>query len=239
MFILKEPLDKKVNNVYFFYMKKSSSAKVNEKRARKINSICDTALDVVLAYGLEGLSMHEVARRRRVTVGALYRYFDSKQRLVATLEIRCLDTIQRRLEQEFSVDSVSATTLNEASEILSRVIQVYRDTLRIHPAHGRLISGILANPHPVVDEEDRSMAVAKMFETLSVPVRVISRLQEQKVLSPGDAVQRALLLWLSAHGVIQLEKFESISEARIQTDRLLAVAIESLVLGWSSQAQFR
>ena len=98
----KHPLDKSVNVVYFFFMRKSNSEKVNEKRARKALEIQSTALDVVLDHGLEGLSMHEVARRLGVTVGALYRYFDSKQTLVASLEVHCLHTIQEALSSFLS-----------------------------------------------------------------------------------------------------------------------------------------
>ena len=75
-------IDIKVNSVYIFCM----AYNVTEKRNKRKEQICASALEIILDGGLETLSMHTLAKRQGVTVGALYRYFRSKQELLAVLE---------------------------------------------------------------------------------------------------------------------------------------------------------
>ena len=214
-------------------MEAQKSKKVQANRQRKMADIRATALQIILELGLEGLSMHELARRRNVTVGALYRYYDSKQSLVVNLEYECLESVRDALSCVQFEDLDRAQPPSYAFESLWRIVRTYLHTLADHPAHERLISGILATPTPVVLDDDRAGAVQKMFEALESPTRQIQHLMDLGIFETGDASDRALILWVTVHGILQLKKMEDVSNGLICVDTLLGASLRTLVHGWS------
>lgn len=221
-----------MNSVYFFSM----GYNVSEKRKRKKSEICTVALQIILELGLEGLSMHVLAKRQGVTVGALYRYFESKQLLIAELELQCLDAVCKSLDDVYAGQADMVKGPHWGLHRLWGIVSAYHQNLKTVPAYARLISGILASPHAVVEEPFRVQAVRKMFEVLAVPARLIEQLQAEGQLTHGDATQRALTLWLTVHGVIQLEKMESISNGLIRVEELLRAGLTDHYLGWSNRS---
>ena len=212
------------------------SPKVRANRQRKMAEIRETALKIILEFGVEQLSMHEVARRRGVTVGALYRYYDSKQDLVVQLELECLDSLGELLSKLSPPKPVDVPDIALARKSLLQIVESYRDALTKHPAHGRLISGILATPMPVLNPTDRSSAVQKMFDVLSIPCERIEWFRCEGVFGSGDSMARALTLWVTVHGLLQLRKMEPISSGMIDVDGLLRQAVFDFVAGWSNPA---
>ena len=209
------------------------SPKVKANRQRKMAEIRETALEIILESGIEQLSMHEVARRRGVTVGALYRYYDSKQDLVVQLELECLASLRSLLSKLAPPMHAQVASLELAKTSLLQIVESYRDALARQPAYGRLISGILATPIPVLNPTDRSGAVQKMFDVLSIPCECIEWLRCEGIFSSGDSMARALTLWVTVHGLLQLRKMEPISNGRIDVDDLLRQAVFDSVSGWS------
>ena len=214
-------------------MSNTTSPKVKANRQRKMAEIRETALQIILELGIEQLSMHEVARRRGVTVGALYRYYDSKQDLVVQLELECLDSLQSLLSKSAPPMHAGGASLSLAEKSLFQIVDSYRDALTKQPAYGRLISGILATPMPVVKPTDRSNAVKKMFDVLSIPCDCIEWLKREGIFCAGDSMARALTLWVTVHGLLHLRKMEPISGGKIDVDELLKQAVVDAVFGWA------
>ena len=221
-----------MNTVYFFVM----GYNVREKRKRKKSEICTAALQIIVERGLEGLSMHVLAKRQGVTVGALYRYFESKQLLMAELEFQCLHDICVKLEGVYTTQTPGDSASHDGLLRLWEIVSAYRSMLKDTPAYARLISGILAAPNAVVAESFRAEAVGQMFKVLDVPARIIEQLQTSNVLTNGNSRQRALTLWLTVQGIIQLEKMEPISNGLIRVDDLLRESLTDAYLGWSNQS---
>ena len=116
-------------------------------------------------------------------------------------------------------------------------MEVYSQTLIDNPAHERLISGVLATPTPVVLDTDRADAVQKMFEALAVPTHQIQHLMDEGIFTCGQAHERALVLWVAVHGILQLRKMEDVSQGRIRVGTLLDETLRTLVSGWSRPTQ--
>ena len=220
-------------------MEAQKSKKVQANRQRKMADIRATALQIILELGLEGLSMHELARRRKVTVGALYRYYDSKQFLVVSLEYECLESVRDALSCVQFQDLDRAQPQSYAFESLRRIVHTYLHTLADNPAYERLISGILATPSPVVLDDDRAGAVQKMFEALASPTQQIQQLMALGIFESGEASERALILWVTVHGILQLKKMEDVSSGLICVDTLLEASLHTLVTGWSKSVDTR
>lgn len=181
--------------------------------------------------------MHVLAKRQGVTVGALYRYFESKQLLIAELELQCLNEICSTLEGVYAEQAQGECSTQDGLLRLWEIVSAYRVLLQGSPEYARLISGILAAPNPVVAEPFRVEAVKQMFKVLDVPARIIEQLTIDGVLTNGNSRQRALTLWLTVQGIIQLEKMEPISNGLIRVDDLLRESLTDAYLGWANQAK--
>src|SRR5687768_4597886 len=90
-------LAKKVNAVHNMNMVHKTSkalqhpsARILGKRQQKLDTLLRAALAQIEAEGLESLTMQKLAARLDVAVGALYRYVDSKEALLAMLQIQTL-----------------------------------------------------------------------------------------------------------------------------------------------------
>lgn len=177
--------------------------------------------------------MHLLAKRQGVTVGALYRYFESKQVLLAELELQCLEAICITLKDALGAQDNLEKGTHWGLHRLWGLVTAYRKRLSLEPAHARLISGVLASPNAIVSEAFRVQAVAQMFNVLDVPAQLIECLQLEGELTVGDPRQRALTLWLTIHGVLQLEKMEAISQGQININELLRQSLSDLYRGWS------
>ena len=62
------------------------SPHVAQKRQARIRRILRVALEIIRVEGREGLTLKRVAERQGLTTAALYRYFPSKDALVAGLQ---------------------------------------------------------------------------------------------------------------------------------------------------------
>ena len=205
------------------------------KRQRKMQEINAIAFEIVLEKGLESLSMHELARRLGVTVGALYRYYASRQSLIAALEIDCLERFEKAFEGACIPEIADLGDHGGSEKVLWSIADVYRKASEERPADARLIKAILAAPDAILEGDERSTVVTKMFDVLKIPSRHIEILQEQGFLSPGNSFSRALVLWTTVHGILQLRKMEGVSNGLIDVDELLHLSVQTLSKGWSTQ----
>jgi AcrR family transcriptional regulator len=83
----------------------ASSATImnRDQPGNKGDSILELALETFAEFGYHGSTVREIARRRRVTVPAIYHYFPSKQSMLVELLNRVMDdlisTTQRAIEE--------------------------------------------------------------------------------------------------------------------------------------------
>ena len=64
-----------------------------------LSQILDTAQDLFLRYGYQGLSMRQIAEAVGVTKPALYYYFQDKEQLFLAVIQKCLEGIERQIDQ--------------------------------------------------------------------------------------------------------------------------------------------
>ena len=77
-----------------------------------------------------------------------------------------------------------------------------------------------------------------MFDVLAVPARVIRELEQAGEFEGDDSLNRALVLWITIHGIVQLEKLESLSDALINVEALLQGSVRDLYTAWSNPSTF-
>ena len=63
------------------------------RRQARFKAILDAAMDLLVTDGLDGLTIHQLAKAVDYTPGALYHYFASKDAIIAELQLQIFATI--------------------------------------------------------------------------------------------------------------------------------------------------
>jgi AcrR family transcriptional regulator len=187
-------------------------------------------MDLVTDGGLEGLTIQRLAQKMDWAVGALYRYFPSKDALLAELQCRVVQTYGRNLSE-----ALEALQTDDGLVKLIVVARHYRQYLLAHPTHFRLISLALSDPKQYLSD---SMGLRVMQEVQAILIRVAGFITEATAagsLDEGDIRDRTLVFWSCVQGVLQLNKLRRFAPDTMDTDRLLKEATATLLRGWGAE----
>ena len=106
-----------------------NAARVQPKQSRSqetFDSILEAAAAVFALRGYEQSTTHQVAAEAGVSVGALYRYFDSKQAILLELYSRELSMLRQKALDEFTLaDLVSKDLRQLLKKTLSMVFRIH------------------------------------------------------------------------------------------------------------------
>ncbi len=218
----------------------STDCSTPRQRRRQVNlaRILDGAMELVVDGGFDGLSMHKLAKALDYTPGALYRYYSSKDALIAALTTRLIDSFGDVLVRTRSLVPLDAPLQQVLVALLT-----YRDLAHHAPNRFGLISLLLADPRFLVpDEQEAASPRFAMTRVLSPLVLSLQTAQEEGALQPsgdardlpGDAGERAAVLFASVHGLLQLRKQEARIPVVADLDRLVLVSLRSLLTGWGA-----
>lgn len=190
--------------------------------------ILQAATDAVAKRGIDGLSMNRLAREVGFTPGALYRYFASKDALVAALAVRFLE--------EFAGDLEEAAAPVPERQPLTRLlvlIDVYRGYAAEQPHRFGFLSVLIADPRVLVgpDEEARKVMLA-IEQALRLVAEALEGAAGLDQLEPGRAEDRALVLFAGVHGTLQMRKQARLAPELIDVDRLTTELVDTLLSGW-------
>ena len=189
-----------------------------QRRAFRRDEILRTALELVTEGGLDALTTTELARRTGAALGALYRFFPSKQAVIAALQVTALEELG--LDLDGAAHAAAARAVGAPAAVAAVVpIVAIADTFfalpRLHPARFRLIDEILSKPVPVYDDDD-----ARILESTVRPILMnVGSLVRTLAVTNGrsdadadaDAESFPLVLWGSLHGITHFIKRDRLS----------------------------
>lgn len=220
---------------------KRPSRKGVDRKARR-ERVLDGALLLIEEKGLSGMSLHQLAKHLGYTVGALYRYFPSKDALLAELQSRSLRTLglamERVLERgrSFAESEGFEGSRQESLFLLRLLVEFYDVYAQVSPAHYRLTNQVMAESKNLLSDEDAEQVFTVMKETLSHPIRLFQQGEESGALEEGNMVERVMLLWTSMHGVMQSRKMARFSPELLDRDNLLSALSVALLRGWGAKS---
>jgi AcrR family transcriptional regulator len=205
-------------------------------RARRhdanVGRILDAATEMVAADGLSALSMAKLADAVDYTAGALYRYFDSKDALLAKMVEKILGDV--RLVLEASVVGEKMTPLARVAAL----VDAYRTFAKREPHRFGLLAMAMAEPRVLLPEKSHAMAVAvAVIGALQPLAHALGDAVEAEQLAAGDAAERTLCLFTMLHGALQLPKLARHAPAGIDVDRLVVAGTRALLVGWGAQSR--
>lgn len=165
-----------------------TDAQLAEGRER----ILQVAERLAVEVGLDRLSMHGIARALGWSATALYRYFDSKDAILAAARKAAHDRLSERMEAAMALPG----------DIWSRSREVgnaYVDFAFAHPEAYRLIFEFTQPPPGQYPELDAANARGR-----ANMIRYVAQMVAEGVVD-ADPVLLAHVFWAGLHGVVSLQ----------------------------------
>ncbi|RMG10942.1 MAG: TetR/AcrR family transcriptional regulator [Deltaproteobacteria bacterium] len=203
------------------------------KRQARIDRILEAATDLLSREGVRGLTLQRLADELDYTVGAFYRYFDSKEHLLAEVERRIIGRITERVEAALEA------TRDLAPPLLPFFVltEVYARLPRTMPAEFGLVAGNIAIPEHVIPDDAEARVVEVVMPLLRRAAAFFDAAVTAGVLAPGDGPQRAMIFWSGVHGAVQLAKLDRLEGPFAQGGRLPRRTTRALLAGFGASEE--
>lgn len=206
------------------------------RREAKTDAIVRAALQVLATDGIHGLTLQRVAHALGITTTALYRYFSSKDALLAALQRRAIGELHAALGAALAAVEPRTVGQEPAVAALARllaVVRFHRDLPRTHPDAHRLVTALLGDTRQLIADE-HAAATVPLLRGLLVDVRaLLEAAAAAGACEPGDAEARTVVLWATLQGLAQLEKLARLAPRTFVTG-VERVAIETLLHGFGA-----
>lgn len=205
------------------------------RRDDKTEAVLDHAMKLIAHEGLEALTLARVAQSLGLVTTALYRYFPSKDALLAALQRRAVTTIHAH----FRETRARLATPRSAPEVaalvpLLGVARAYVALPQTHADAFRLVSLLLGDPRRLVPDDEAVRTAPLVAGFLSEVAELFAHAQEQRALDRDDALTRTVVLWATLHGLTQLEKLRRLAPHARDATALCDEATGALLRGFGA-----
>ncbi len=184
------------------------------RRAQTSDALLERALEITEKDGLDALTLQGVAKTLGYVTTAVYRYFPSKDALVAALQRKAIADLHDHFRAELaeraaSVASAAAPTRHLAALLAAADIYLCLPSTR--PRSWHLVARLLGDPRPLISDEE-SLRTAPALAALLGDVRdLFVAAAAEGALTEGDARERTLVFWSVCHGALCMEKVRRIA----------------------------
>ena len=201
------------------------------RRDANLGRILDAAARLVANDGLDALSMARLAEAADYTPGALYRYVDSKDALLALLVRRILDDLRGELAA-----AVAALPPSSPLERIAAMVRAHRELVAREPHRYGVLAIALATPRVLLPTPAHAAPVtAAVIATLQPLADALIAAASAGQLDAGDPVARTLALFVMLHGLAQLPKLTHHAPGAFDVDRIVRAATRALLIGWGGR----
>lgn len=202
-----------------------------------MEAIVDAALAIATRDGFDAMTMSRVAEDVGCAVGALYRYFPSKDALFLTLQSRVLARVAEDLVAAAARAPTSALPPAWAPLVrLVAVLEAYAALPRRRPAEFALLHRWLGDPGFLLDAATAQTQWRALVVHFTPLIGLLDACARGGLLEPGDAGLRLYVLWGSLQGGLQLARFDRLGEPGLDSRQILRATIRSLLRGFGAAA---
>lgn len=210
------------------------------RRAETTARVLDAAMALLARDGYDGLTMHALARALGYTVGALYRYFPSREALFVAAQVRVLDALRAVLAAEDARLSAASSRWGAEVRALASLLllaRVYGDFAVARPASWHLLAVSVGDPRELVAAGEGAEMVSAVGALLSwCAARFDAGLGAGALEgAPGiPSARRAVLYWSAVHGTLQLRKLGRFGLPGADAGALVDEAAQTMLRGWGA-----
>lgn len=182
--------------------------------------------------GLEALSMARLADAVDFTPGALYRYFGSKDALLARLVAGVLDELRGFFAR-------AEAALPRPARPLARLFALahgFRAFALERPHAFGLLALTLAEPRVLLtDAKDAAPVTERALVALEPWSRALAEAVEAGQLEDGEVAARVVMLFAALEGLLQMNKLGRFAPPELSLERLVPEAVGALLVGWGAR----
>jgi AcrR family transcriptional regulator len=233
-----------VNLVHFVNVLHDSPARASysrsaRKREARADAILDEAMRVLAEDGPDGLTLARIGRALGCVPAALYRYFESKDALLAALQRRAIAEIRDALGLELARVDAEAKKRRWARERvplakLCAAARAYLALPQTHPEAYLLVAVLLGDPRKLLSDEESRVTAPQLLALLADVHALFEEAAAAGALAPGDAMERTLALWAALQGALSLEKARRVAPALPSAAHIGMVAALGMLTGWGA-----
>jgi AcrR family transcriptional regulator len=183
---------------------------------------------LVERHGIEAVTVARIADAMDWSTGTMYRYFSSKDALLAVLQVRVLARYRAALSE-----CLSAITEGPLVEIAASVRHSVTWFLA-RPDHWALIGMGLAHPQPLVSDAAAEPLIAEALGLVALIAKPIGQAAANGALEPGDDAVRVLVLWAHVQGVLQMRKLTRFPHIGLNIHDVLDNGLRAILVGWGA-----
>lgn len=214
----------------------------DRRRAETTARILDAAERIASEDGVEALTMQRLGAELGYRAGALYRYFPSKDALLAALLVRIVREVGAMVRDATTeAEGIAARArrpLSAHARALMPLVLTARGYLALadaRPAQMALLVRALAAPRPVIDDASAAALAKEALLLLRDASSAFGAARDVGALDAGDDVQRVALLWTSLHGVVGNRKLARFEMAGLTPPALVSELVRTLLIGWGAR----
>jgi len=232
--------------IHTFAENGAHSPSVTRNRARKMREILGVALDLATEGGLDNLTLHRLADRMGRSVAAVYRYFPSREAVIAELQRLVVIHIRALLEDAQSrLDAwATETNLSKEDHLLATLLTsglAYEAYAHTAPGEYGLVTRYLSTVEYVLPERDAVHVFSVAGEGFNYFASQIEAAEKSGLLIAGPLTtvdgtsetprDRAVMFWAALQGSIDAQKVVRRGGWALSPS-LTRDMIVSLVAGW-------
>ncbi len=176
--------------------------------------------------GVEGIGLRELARRLDYSPAALYRYFESREEIVAALTQESMALLAERLQA--AAGNRAAVAADPGVDPLIAVGEAYLAFAGEEPERFRLLFSELRSQRHSLAELP---AGASPYQVLLDGVG--DAIAEGRIARELDVESIAFMLWSLVHGMAVLRSTH-LRDFEADFDSLARLALERLIASWAS-----
>lgn len=223
-------------------MLQANEAREGSRARRRLESterIVEAAAEMIRDDGFEALTMHRLARGLGYAVGALYRYFDSKDDLLVAVLGRALDRFRDSLLETHDrvTDALSTAPAPGGEAALTYVAAAsltFETFARSCPADYRIISTSVGDPRELAPTDVARQVVPLLEANSAHLARLLDDASAAGALPDGDHDRRAVSIWAVALGSLQIRKFGRLGLPQFAPAGMLESVTVNMLRGWGA-----
>ncbi len=221
---------------------KTPPTRREQEREARIAWILKNAMELVMDEGLEGLTTPALAQKLDYTVGAMYRYFPSKEALVAALHVHTaeffysafftsLEHTMARYENGVGKKADEKTT---ALFRLLTLFAIYRELADAYPVHFQMIAVLLSRDPSWLSPEDQQKVSTTVLPRLAQLLTYFQHAEKTGALSKGDTPTRLMTAWTSLHGVLGAARLHRQHPQLVNPQAMFRELMTGLTTAWGA-----
>lgn len=215
----------------------SEGGRVARNRRRRSEAFLSTGLRIVTEEGAEALTMARLASELDTAVGSVYRYYGSKDELMAAIQANAIDRLHRSHDRSVEPLVAAVAPRVDDHEALVRLVGLGRwfcAATDVYPEEIRLLHMVSARRSSVMRPATAAGLLPPAMALVAAVGSTIDAAVAAGALRPGSGLARAIM-WLTAFGgVFVADDLEHFVPDVLGGGRLVRRLNVDLMVGWGA-----